>query len=221
MEMIPSSQSDEQELAAPRVIKKKAEDIKETVNRWRQETASPDRSSPVLDEWAMDIDVPVNIPALDTDTTYSSDGDRAMSTHHSVHSSPFHSSEAEVCEGLMSSRNTSTTLQTTPQSPPFLPPTDRPKTPSPAGPSNAPLPPTPVVLDAKAKTDQIIAQIKANAQASAVDSPDERSRVLELQDLNDSSSDEEDLEFLQMFKLKNKGKEKRSEFLLLLVLMTD
>lgn len=212
--MVPSSQSDEHELAVPRMTHKDPQDIQESVNRWRQEAVSPDPSS-IPDDWAMNIDAGIDadadIPIPIPDPPYSSDGDppNLNSNQTSPHSSSLHSSEAEVCKGLLSSggNNTSSTHHTTPGSPLLAASTSRPKTPYP-GSFNAPLPATPVVLDAKSKTEQIIAQIRANALAASASSQDETSKVLVYQELDDSSSSDEDVDAFMLIKL-DKGKGKR------------
>jgi hypothetical protein len=211
--MVPSSQSDEQELAAPRIIKKDPNDINESVNRWRQEAASP-KPSPPYHDWAMDIDADIgadaDIPIPDADTAYSSDGDplNLTSDNPTPNSSPLHSSEAEVCAGLLSSGANTSTNPTTPVSPIFAA-SSRPKSPPPTS-SNAPLPATPIALSPESKTAQIIAQIKANALAASASSPDETSKVLVYKELEDSSSSDEEEKYagFDLFTL-NRGKGKR------------
>jgi hypothetical protein len=196
---------------------KDPQDIQESVNRWRQEAVSPDPSS-VPDDWAMDIDAGIDadadipIPIPDPNTPYSSDGDplNLNSNQTSPHSSSLHSSEAEVCKGLLSSggNNTSSTFHTTPGSPLLAAASaSRLKTPSPDS-FKAPLPATPVALDAKSKTEQIIAQIRANALAASASSQDETSKVLVYQELDDSSSSDEDDDAFMLIKF-DKGKGKR------------
>lgn len=206
-ELIPSSQSDEQELSAPRVIKKDPDDVKESVNRWRQGTAPLELPSPIHDDWAMDVDV--EVPAPDVDMAYSSDGDPLNITK-SVHSSPLQTSEEEVREGLISSANNST-VPTTPASP--VPFASTPKTPPRSRTSivaHAPLPATPVALDSDSKTAQIIAEIKATAMAASASTPDERSELLEYKDLTESSEDDdEDALDIFTFNKLDKGKGKR------------
>jgi hypothetical protein len=201
--MVPSSQSDEQELAAPRTIKKDPKDIKESVDRWRQEAASPD-PSPLDDDWGMALDA--DIPSPEADTPYSSHGDplNLTSDKATPNSSPLHSSEAEVYVRLLSSGANTSTIPTTSVSPVFAA-SSRPKTPS--APSNALLPATPVALSPESKTAQIIAQIKANAMAASACSPDEASQVLVYKELEESSSSGEEEDY-NLFKLE-KGKGKR------------
>ena len=193
IETIPSSQSDEQELAAPRVITKDPEDVKESVNRWRQEAASPSLS-PVHGDWDMDIESDtgseVLTPCPDGDAQCSSNGDplNLTSNHSSLRSSPIQSSEAEVSAGLLSSGgHTSTTVLTTPATPILVVSSIRPTTPAPTI-SNAPFPPTPVALSEESKTAQIIAQIKANALAASAVTPDETSMLRVYKELEDNSS---------------------------------
>jgi len=222
---VPSSQSDEQELAVPKMSKMDPQDIKESVNRWRQEAVSPDPSS-VPENWTMDIDAGIDadadipMPMPDPDTPYSSDGNplNLNSNQTSPHSSSLRSSEAEVCKGLLSSggNNTSSTIYTTPGSPLFAASAARAKTPPPAS-FDIPLPATPVALDVKSKTEQIIAQIRANALAASASSPDETSKVLVYQELEDSSSSDEEDGAFEFFKL-NKGKGKRFVSLFSLVI---
>lgn len=200
VEMVPSSQSDEQELTAPRLIQKSTEDIKESVHRWRQEATS---NSAPSNHWGMDMDADIDVPMDDSEIPYSSDAGAASSP------SPPRScsSEAEVMAGLTTSGNTSTT-PTTPASPVVPPPAlNKPLTPLPAG---APLPTTPVALSAASKTAQIIAQIKANALAANVSSPDEAKEMPEFRELDDTSSDEEDFRAFDLLQFtrfdKSKGK---------------
>jgi len=195
---------------------KDPQDIQESVNRWRREAVSPGFSS-VPDDWAVDIDpgidavVDIPIPIPDPDAPHLSDGDslNLNSNQTSPHSSSLNSSEAEVCKRLLSSggNNTSSTFQTTPGSPLLAASTSKPKTPSPDT-FNAPLPATPVALDAKSKTEQIIAQIRANALAASASSQDETSDVLVYQELDDSSSSDDDDDAFMLIKFDN-GKGKR------------
>lgn len=210
-ELVPSSQSDEQELAALKPIKKDPEDIKESVNKWRQEAAPPGSSSPVHGDWDLDMDVDADMPLVpDMDIQFSSHGDPGNPISAPViNSSPYLSSEAEVQAGLLhrSSANTSTDRKAPPSL--FDSTSTRPITP-PLGGTSTVLPVTPVALDAAAKTAQIIAQIKKNALVASLSSPDEADRVLEYKELEDSSSEEES-DGLDIFTFNRvvKGKGKR------------
>ena len=195
-ELIPSSQSDEQELALPKMTKKDHEEIKESVNKWRQGALLNVPSIP--DEWAMDVDEDENVvdPHL-TNVTVSN------------RSSPLQTSEDEVCDGLASSGNS--TVPTTPASPaPF---TSRSKTPPHSGVEagfHLPLPVTPVAHNTESKTAQIIAQIKARALAATDSSHDGSYSQLVFKELSDSSSEEEE-DFLDIWPIKkaNQGMGKR------------
>lgn len=224
MEIVPSSQSDEQELVVTITTGKTQQDVKDTVDKWRQEAASP--AVPLHDDWGMDmvdadIDAGADIPMPnpDPDIPSSSGGNflNPSSNHPSPHSSTSHTSEEQICRvPLSSGRGTSSTAPTTPATPLFAALAARPKTPLPDT-SNIPLPATPVALDAKSKTDQIIAQIKADALAASASSPDETSKVLEYKDLEDSSSSEEEVGFCGFDIFKNDKKGKKFVFVLALI----
>ena len=185
-ELIPSSQSDEQELALPKMTKKDHEDIKESVNKWRQGAVPNGSSTP--SEWAMSIDEDEHMVDLDLANV-------AVSNR----SSPFQTSEDEVCAGLASSGKS--TVPTTPASPaPFATGSKTPHSSVEAGP-HPPLPVTPVAHDAESKTAQIIAQIKAKALAATSSSRDESCSRLLFKELSDSSSEEEE-DFLDIWPMK-------------------
>ncbi|KAF7973856.1 hypothetical protein HWV62_14058 [Athelia sp. TMB] len=198
---VPSSQSDEQELAVPAPVRKSTHDIKASVHRWR-EGASADPSA--SENWNMDVDVDLDIPmAVDDDIDIpdvpSSDGDMLSSPSLS------HYSEAEVMADLEHSADTSTT-PTTPASP----------MPGLAGQIHlgSPLPTdshpaeTSVALDQASKTAQLIARIKAEAAKSAMASSPEGKPITfeEFGELDDSSSEGEEGERNPKRPDKGKGK---------------
>lgn len=209
VDLVPSSQSDEQELALPKPVKKDPEDIKVMVKKWRKETAPPDPPLPVDGDWKMDVDIDVP-PVPDTNMQYFSNMDPGKLIPKSgVDSSPYLSSETEVKTGLLqqSSANTSADLEASTL--PFASTSAGAITPLLVDTAEDP-PPTPVALDAASKMDQIIAQIKENALAATLSSPDEPDQLLMYQQFEDSS-DEEESDGLDIFASKRttNGKGKR------------
>ncbi|KAH9930387.1 hypothetical protein B0H21DRAFT_106737 [Amylocystis lapponica] len=215
-ELIPSSQSDEHELAVPRCVGKNPADVKESVDKWRQDalahppspmptTVLPDDNSTTLPEISfpdatecMDVDDDVGQPsALPVD--------KANSAPHS---------ETEVSMMLRGRSSVSTLASvrhavasstlSVPASPAPAVGTFRPTTP-PATNQPAPHPSTPVALDTESKTRKIIAEIKAQVYAAATSSPEEDVQP-EFQELEDSSSSDSDDGFLHFQADKGKGK---------------
>lgn len=206
-EMVPTSQSDEQELTLPEISKKDAAEVQESVDRWRQKTLMnpPSRSGSVSDYDRFGS--PLSDLPIDGDENSFADGEPVPET-------PV--SEVRSDLGLPtpqtpSSRNhgahqiaSSSTLAT-----PASHTVSRRKAPSPdASPSDAfrsltpppssdmdiePEPddmPNVEVLDVKSKTEKIIADIKARAIAAAHSSPEQSPIDLDaLSDDSDSSDD--------------------------------
>lgn len=207
-ELIPSSQSDEQELALPKMTKKDPEDIKESVNKWRQE-AVPE-GSPTPDEWAMDVDDDVHMTDVDL-----------VNNPVSTRSSPLQTSEEEVCAGLLSSANNSTVPTTPPSPAPFATRSKTPPRPSIDAGYHVLLPVTPVAQDTESKTAQIIAQIKAKALAATASSADESGSRLVFKELSDSSSDGEEEDFLDIWPVKKAHQGKGKRYAATLIFLTS
>lgn len=187
VDLVPSSQSDEQELAVLMPIKKDREDIEVTVNKWRQETTPPVPPLIVHGDWDMDIDTDIQ-PVPDTDMEYPSDVDPGnLIPDLAVDSSPYLSSEAEVKASLLQKSSANTSVDKA--SLPFASTSTRPITPSPLLDNGAAPPTTPVALNAVTKTEQIIAQIKEKALAASLSSPEEP--LLTYQPLEESSDEDE------------------------------
>jgi hypothetical protein len=171
---VPSSQSDE-ELSLPESSKKDIGKVTDNVKKWRSEALSSPLGSPLqlLDaSQGLDTDIVADPP---------SPTDPALS---SPLRSPF--SEADVFRPESVSTNPTSPCPTAPVVRGVSPVT-------PIRLGNRPeLPPTPLAMDAETKTAQIIAQIRADAYAAAMSSPDDE-HVPELRDL-DNSSDEDELD---------------------------
>jgi hypothetical protein len=170
---IPSSQSDEEELCMPETVKSDTGRVKETVEKWRTEAiGTPPRSQLVNSHNISDLDVDMAVYSPHTP-------EAALSPHHQ---SPFSEAEALNPESVSTnptspSPKASNAKDITPLSPPRLSEASE-------------QPPTPLALDAETKTAQIIAQIKANAFAAAVSSPEEDQTIPEFKELEDSSDEE-------------------------------
>jgi len=167
--LVPSSQSDEEELA-PLRSKAQSTDVKEAVDHWRKEALPP---SPDVDN----------------------DDDRAaqMEIEPSLSSSPLTS---RFTSPLTEPEHGTKLQRPTPASPfspgfghiPTPPYTDRHS-------DDVTMPPTPIALDPATKAAQIIADIKARAYAATLLSP-ESSPSLEFKDELSDSSDDEMLPFV-------------------------
>ncbi|KZT28938.1 hypothetical protein NEOLEDRAFT_1175282 [Neolentinus lepideus HHB14362 ss-1] len=184
-ERVPSSQSDEQELISPRVEAKDPRETKENIEQWRRETSlvasqPDDHDLGWLDmqPTGMDID-----PATE-------------STQKDIHeASTTVRSETEV-SFLLQACTPSTPISTLPPTP-AKPDIFRPFTPPPM--NELPrLPATPVVkVTGLSRAKEIIARIQAQASALS-DSGEEEKKVpvdVDLPDLSDSSSEDEELKF--------------------------
>lgn len=158
---VPSSQSDEELTLPP---PKKIGAVKETVERWRSNAKRTGLRSPTDDAEESDTNM-----ALISDATPSTPPQSSFS-------------DADALNPKSASTNLTSPCLTAPPVRGVTPPTSI---------SLPPLPATPVALDAESKTAHIIAQIKANAYAMTVPSPEEQP-LPEFKEL-DESSDEDDL----------------------------
>ncbi|KDQ57531.1 hypothetical protein JAAARDRAFT_58139 [Jaapia argillacea MUCL 33604] len=188
-DVIPSSQSDEQELCLPKLTPRSPSEVKESVDRWRKQSIQPGGAEIGDPIWA-DTEVDVGLDSMDVDMA---DDDVPPPGSNLPSSSPPISphSEAEVSAALHASSAESSAAMS------YF----RPLTPPPTD-DLPPLPRTPVVLTAESKAAQIIADIKAKALLHA--SSSEEKRVTTFKDeLSDSSDD--DVDFLLLAK-SDKGK---------------
>jgi hypothetical protein len=188
---IPSSQSDERELCAPRGSPRDAEEVKASVDKWRVEAAviiAPAMSEPDVDiEQAVDIEI----------------GDVRMESEPPPSDEPFAPDvDSSSCHGPPDDSHAELTLN--PDLGPRNDPLENARATAPDHvPAPAALPGTPAALSVKAKTDQIIAQIKAAAFAAAVSSPEpEPVRFPEVQE---SSDDEEPVDLCILRKTARKN----------------
>jgi hypothetical protein len=198
---VPSSQSDEQELPMVRTARRDPTEVKEAVAKWRASAiGTPGAVAiPVNDDWdmAMDAGVDVNethdgydpIPDISTSPNTS---EAEISAHlRSISATTTNSPAADIpspvpLPGVLQSA--APTHQTSPNSP-GSPPR---KTSSQL---SIPIPATPVAMTPKSKTAQIVAQIKANAYAATLSSPDESGPNFEgFKDELEESSDEDGMD---------------------------
>ncbi|OCH88872.1 hypothetical protein OBBRIDRAFT_888789 [Obba rivulosa] len=228
--LVPSSQSDEQELCAPKVMRKDPAVVKENVDRWRKETSiAPSRASSAQPKHSPSRDRDVDAH-MDADFSFDASVHGGISMDSMDESMPpaasdmqALTSETEVSMQLRM-RNSASTLSSThkpaiPTSPVTsisalavtrassspAPNAYRPVTPPPEE-APQPRPVTPLALTPHSKAAKIIADIKARALAAALSSEEEG--PIELGELSDSSSsDSFDIGFLITRKVdKGKGK---------------
>ncbi|THH16586.1 hypothetical protein EW146_g4089 [Bondarzewia mesenterica] len=245
-ELVPGSQSDEQELTIPKDLRRDPREVQENVESWRHLAATvrthsePDPLPALeLDGIAMDVDNDVGADSGKEDEKEGKDApspraqllsisfSSSLSPPSSRPSSPYipnrsfsptHASSAEVSALLRPMSLPSPTL------PSYSIPTSAYATPMdfahdlPPASSRAPseplhistppltspaLPKTPVALDAKSKTAQIIAQIRAEAMKAVRLSSPEDEVASELAELDDSSGSENEGWFVTRSKKKN------------------
>lgn len=215
-EVVPSSQSDEQELIAPKVTKKDPTAVKEAVDLWRREAETDVRLEEPVDlprpdaEVAMDVDGPeeslgsplssiptgLQTPRSEADMRPSSPPPLTLSSPASCHT---------AVAAPMVAPLTSSSTPLTPTSLLFT--SERPITPPPEA-HAPPVPPALVALDQESRTAQIIADIKARAYAAALSSPESVCAELKELGYHDSSSDESEEDFMVAFNKFDKGKGK-------------
>ncbi|KAI0665954.1 hypothetical protein C8Q78DRAFT_985552 [Trametes maxima] len=229
-ELVPTSQSDEQELTLPRLPDRDPTAVQESVARWRAETLanppsrtqSPPPLDPIctsFDDSPMDSDTPVKDPA------------GIMSVHplqypQTPRSSSDGSSHRASIEAALTTITRPTAFTTpasqagTPTNPHKASITEGSAsdafsslTPPPSSGVRSPEPteegPLVQALDVKSKTEQLIADIKARAYAAAHSSPEQSS--FDLDALSDSDSDSDSSGFsVILSKSKGKGKATKS-----------
>jgi hypothetical protein len=174
VDLVPSSQSDEQVLAVPRSEKKHLDEVKESVNKWRTGTVRTTDPAPMADDCEMDL-------SEDFGDNY----DNVMSP---IGTS---TSETEIFTSLLPT-SPHTTRHSSPSEPvQFVPHATSTERISAHRPPRS-LPPTPPPLSPQSKTAQIIAQIKADAYQATRSSPDSDNReVVFREDLDDDSSEDD------------------------------
>jgi hypothetical protein len=202
-EHVPSSQSDEQELSTLRAVRRDPQEVKEAVEHWRADAVgTPGTAIQINDDWDMDMDASVGV---------SETHDSGYDPIPEISASPY-ASEAEISAHLRST-SAATTATNSPAvaipSPAHLPgdhlstaPTQLISPNIPASPVrktssqlSVPVPATPVAMTPKSKTAQIVAQIKANAYAATLSSPDESGpNFAGFKDELEESSDEDDMD---------------------------
>ncbi|GBE80983.1 hypothetical protein SCP_0307060 [Sparassis crispa] len=221
-ELIPSSQSDEQELCVPKAAVKNPQEVKESVHKWRQEAVP---AEPILEQFPPeDHFTHFTEPEMQTDPDVAMADSVPLPTVELTKGSVTPRSEAEVST-LLHLRSSRSTLSSSHWEAPtsdagVLPATLPAAASAPPAPISAdylsispppldlpPRPPTPVALSMETKTAQIVADIRAQAEARDDESFDQ-DVPLEFKDL-ESSSDEDD-GFLQlMTNIRGKGKASR------------
>lgn len=224
-ELVPSSQSDEQELTLPKVLVKDPEVVKENVDRWRRETSVNVESSPPLSDYPLtsptspstthDELLPAPLPVdYDGDVDMEGPSDPillniSVSVDKVASSNPESESEAEVRRQLAALTSSDSSLQHSALSAgPSVPPSTvlepSPFDDLPDNPFLAPTPP-PMVVEPEVKRPATpvaldpqtkAAQIIAQIKAAAAQNANRSSsEEPELRDISDSSSDESDAMF--------------------------
>ncbi|ETW81027.1 hypothetical protein HETIRDRAFT_452475 [Heterobasidion irregulare TC 32-1] len=214
-ELVPSSQSDEHELCLPKDLRRDPRAVHETIESWRRTSAAPSASSPArlpaldFSPTTMDVDGPASPMPLAFELSVAQAGSELdpRSSSLSPPSSPAPSPSRGASLPHPSSAEVSALLRTAPLPPssyttpsplphtlllsPAPAPVPAPPSPSPPPPTAALRPTTPVPLDSKAKTAQIIAQLRADATRAAhtAPSPDATRTALAALDAASLSSD--------------------------------
>ncbi|OBZ68299.1 hypothetical protein A0H81_11863 [Grifola frondosa] len=230
-ELVPSSQSDEHELTMSKPTKKGPAEIKESIDKWRQDAEDHPPSRPLspppldghstpptdVDDIPMDVDIPgpgpsdmySELPVMPVSRlcTPHSDSEVSMQLRQPPSGSTLatnHLVDASIRSSRMITSATVLSLEKASSS--FDSPSEffRALTPPPSDPVS--LPATPVVLDEKSKTAKLIDEIKARAYAAAHSSPEEP-ELLEFKEL-ESSDEELDDDFLSNVDKIDKGKGK-------------
>ncbi|KAL7281461.1 hypothetical protein ACG7TL_004776 [Trametes sanguinea] len=210
-ELVPTSQSEEQELTLPRIPSKDAAAVQESVAQWRKEThgSPPSRAqSPAaynpfddLDDAAMKVDLgPFDEPSRRPSTTSvaypqtprSLSGGSSHRSHQDAAPAPATLPSAFDNEALKTQTQTPTRAR--PAAVPMASPceafsslTPPPSSDPIADPEAEEEPEVVQVLDVQSKTEQIIAAIKSRAYAAAHSSPEQSS--LDFDAFSDSESD--------------------------------
>ena len=216
-EVIPSSQSDEQELSMPKVVKKDSAAVKEAVDLWRREAETDARVEGPGDflvpsvEVAMDVDVPESLGSPLSSIPTGLQTPRSKAEMRPSSPLPLTLSSPTSCHTAVADPAPLTT--SSPSSPTRLTPTsllfmhDRPITPPPET-REPTAPSTPVALGQESTTAQIIADIKARAYAAALSSPESICPELKELGYHESSSDESEDDFMAALNKFDKGKGK-------------
>ncbi|KAI0829804.1 hypothetical protein BC628DRAFT_1358852 [Trametes gibbosa] len=229
-ELVPTSQSDEQELTLPRGLDRDPAVVKECVAKWRQETDAnpPSRAQSLLpfdsnnlasDDTLMEVDALLYIS--ETPDKLATGASQYLRMHRPFNGSP-PPEHAETDEVAVTRPVTHATLALpvdplTCTSPiPGVSPSvfSSLSLPSPNNSSLEPEEELQIVqaLDVKSKTEQLIANIKARALAAAHSSPEQS--PVDLDDLSDSDSDSDDATGLAAMltkSVKGKGKAEISD----------
>ncbi|EMD37357.1 hypothetical protein CERSUDRAFT_83132 [Gelatoporia subvermispora B] len=212
--LVPSSQSDEQELCAPKLVVKDPVAVKESVDKWRKETSIAPRSegassqagqSPSEDmHFNIDTGADFNIDVGMQDDIPEDAPEELLPSGPSDVPGPRSETEVSMQLRVRSSASTlgSARKSAVPISPVITVPTlavtcasssepsaSRPVTPPLPEATLLPRPSTPLALTTESKTAKIIADIKANA-AAALPSSSEDEGPRQLRDLSDSSDDD-------------------------------
>ncbi|KAH9935460.1 uncharacterized protein B0H18DRAFT_1114204 [Fomitopsis serialis] len=229
-EVVPSSQSDEQELTLPNTTRKDPVAVNEAVDQWRRgartDVSCADPSTPLLGNApeepdacsATQVNVPMDIdePGEDPLSPLSSipTGLQTPTSEPDLPASsplPYTLSSPSSCHtelapsAQMATSSPSSPVRATPAS--ILSMGGRPFTPPSDG-RTASGPATPVALNEESKTAQIIAEIKARAYATLSSSPGDIPVELKELGYGDSSSDESEEDFMETFNKLGKGKGK-------------
>jgi hypothetical protein len=177
VDLVPSSQSDEQVLAVPRSEKKHLDEVKESVNKWRTGAVATTGPAPMANDWEMDLGEDFGVVRDDNDNVMSP-----------IETS---TSEIEIFTNLLPT-SPHTTRHSSPSEPvQFVANGTSIERISAHCPSRS-LTPTPPPLSPQSKTAQIIAQIKADAYQATRSSPDSDDReVVFREDLDDDSSEDD------------------------------
>lgn len=210
-EVIPSSQSDEQELTMSKVTKKDPTAVKEAVDLWRREAGTDVRLEEPVDfpgaEFAMDVDGPeesLGSPLSSIPTGLQTPRSEAEMRLPSPPPLTSPASCHTAVGGPVPVVASSTSTPLTPIS--LLSMSERSATPPEA--LAPPVPPTIVAPDQDSRTAQIIADIKARAYATALSSPESVSVELKELGYHDSSSDESEEDFMVALNKFDKGRGK-------------
>ncbi|KAI0645910.1 hypothetical protein C8Q79DRAFT_1091882 [Trametes meyenii] len=226
-ELVPTSQSDEQELTLPRLPDRDPAIVQESVARWREEThANPPsraQSPPPLDPICTSFDdAPMDVDTILVQGAAETPSVRPLQYPQTPRSSSDGSSHRASIEAALTTITRPTVFATpasqagTPTHPHklvmpagSLSDAFSSLTPPPSSGAGSPEPeaegPLVQALDVKSKTEQLIADIKARAYAAAHSSPEQSS--IDLDALSDSDSDS-DSSCFSVILGKSKGKDK-------------
>ncbi len=230
-ELVPTSQSDEQELTLPRIPKRDPAFVQESVAKWRQDTnANPPsrtQSPPPLDPICTSFDdVPMDVDAAPAEALLETSNMRSLPYPQTPRSSSDGCSHQQQMDEALAtvtramayvkpSLPAATPTRVAPNlmaspSDAFSSLTPPPSSDSISGPEPEEEPQVIQPLDVKSKTDQLIADIKARAYAAAHSSPEQSPLALDSLSDSDSDSDSSDMcgGFAAMLTKDTKGKGK-------------